>query len=132
MGDNPNGRIMEVKVNLMITDYGMPGMTCNDLLKKMKIFVDIVSIEYMTVKTKKIGCWNGKASLFFRQSHFPTHLNKPKPIFSAFLSCLCGPEFKVHSRLSSCRPQDGRKLMIPGALPISAVQGHLHLNTVWN
>ncbi|KAJ8542793.1 hypothetical protein K7X08_005316 [Anisodus acutangulus] len=77
--------------------------TCNN--GSTDIFVDIVSIEYMTVKTKGIGCWNGKASLFFRQSHFPTHLNKPKPIFSAFLSCLCGPEFKVHSRLSSCRPQ---------------------------
>lgn len=102
-GDKSSAAIDGVKVNLVITDYSMPGMTGYELLKKIKgcsalreIPVVIMSSENVLARIDR--CLEEGAEEFLMK---PVKLSDVKRIKDSLLSCE-NKEKLVSSSSSSC------------------------------
>lgn len=65
--------LQEVEVNLIITDYCMPGMTGYDLLRKIKVIYALFSISLCLFPHSSL--YSPRFSSAFPHSDFPTDPN---------------------------------------------------------
>ncbi|BAT85155.1 hypothetical protein LR48_Vigan03g208700 [Vigna angularis] len=81
---SPNNNHQEVEVNLVITDYCMPGMTGYDLLKKIKESSSLRNIPVVIMSSENVPsrisrCLEEGAEEFFLKPVRLSDLNKLKP-----------------------------------------------------
>lgn len=81
---SPNNHHQEVEVNLVITDYCMPGMTGYDLLKKIKESSSLRNIPVVIMSSENVPsrinrCLEEGAEEFFLKPVRLSDLNKLKP-----------------------------------------------------
>ncbi|KAI6673698.1 hypothetical protein NL676_001604 [Syzygium grande] len=79
-----NKHHQELEVNLIITDYCMPGMTGYDLLKKIKESSSLRNIPVVIMSSENVPsrisrCLEGGAEEFFLKPVRPSDLNRLKP-----------------------------------------------------